>query len=62
MFICGNDDNAKSEVKTILNQFGWIPQDMGKAEGARAIEPVAMLWCIPGFLENSWGHIITMIR
>ena len=28
------------------------PVDMGKAEAARAIEPLCILWCIPGFLRN----------
>jgi 8-hydroxy-5-deazaflavin:NADPH oxidoreductase len=56
MFICGNDDGARKTVTEILKQFGWEIEDMGKAEGARAIEPLAMLWCIPGFLRNDWSH------
>jgi hypothetical protein len=55
MFICGNDDAAKQIVAGILDQFGWETADMGKAEAARAIEPLCMLWCIPGFLRNDWG-------
>ena len=27
----------------------------GGAEAARAIEPLCMLWCIPGFLRNEDG-------
>src|SRR5262249_51001844 len=45
MFICGNDDSAKQIVRGILDQFGWETADMGKAEAARAIEPMCMLWC-----------------
>src|SRR5262245_36981948 len=41
MFICGNDDGAKTTVRTILDQFGWETEDMGKVEGARAIEPLS---------------------
>ncbi len=52
MFICGNDANAKKEVTAILDQFGWESEDMGGVEGARAIEPLCMLWCIPGFARN----------
>jgi predicted dinucleotide-binding enzyme len=55
MFFCGNDDEAKKTVARILEQFGWEPADMGKAEAARAIEPLCMLWCIPGMLHNDWG-------
>jgi predicted dinucleotide-binding enzyme len=56
MFYCGNDAPAKATVATILEQFGWEPVDMGKAAGARAIEPLCQLWCIPGFLQNRWTH------
>jgi len=62
MFICGNHDGAKSEVKAILDQFGHEVADMGKVEAARAIEPLAMLWCIPGFLSNSWTHAFRLLK
>ncbi len=62
MFICGNDDSAKKEVKEILTQFGWEIEDMGKAEGARAIEPLCILWCIPGFLGNQWAHAFKLLK
>jgi predicted dinucleotide-binding enzyme len=61
MFICGNDDGAKNEVKTILDQFGFDVADMGMVEGARAIEPLCILWCIPGFLSNSWTHALRLL-
>jgi len=63
MFYCGNDADAKRWVATILDQFGWEAADMGTAKAARAIEPLAQLWCIPGFRENSWtGHAFRMLR
>jgi predicted dinucleotide-binding enzyme len=62
MFICGNDDAAKSTVSEILDQFGWETADMGKIEAARAIEPLCMLWCIPGFLRNEWTHAFKLLR
>ncbi len=62
MFICGNDAAAKRTVTGILDQFGWEVEDMGAAEGARAIEPLAVLWCIPGFLRNDWSHAFKMLR
>jgi hypothetical protein len=61
MFICGNDDAAKKIVSGILDQFGWEVADMGKAEAARAIEPLCMLWCIPGFLRNDWVHAFKLL-
>jgi predicted dinucleotide-binding enzyme len=62
MFICGNDDDAKKEVSAIINLFGWEPLDFGKAESARAIEPLCMLWCIPGMLRNEWSHAFKLLR
>ena len=62
MFICGNDAGAKAEVSGILDQFGWETEDMGGVEAARAIEPLCMLWCIPGFARNDWMHAFKMLR
>lgn len=62
MFICGNDEKAKKTVTEILDQFGWDAADMGGAEAARAIEPLCMLWCIPGFLRNEWTHAFKLLR
>lgn len=61
MFICGNNDAAKKTVASIVAQFGWETADMGKAEAARAIEPLCMLWCIPGFLRNDWAHAFKLL-
>jgi predicted dinucleotide-binding enzyme len=62
MFICGNDEGAKKTVTTILDQFGWEIADMGKVEAARAIEPLCILWCIPGFLRNEWTHAFKLLK
>ena len=62
MFICGNNEAAKDEVKIILQKFGWDIADMGKAEAARAIEPLCMLWCIPGMLHNQWSHAFKLLK
>ena len=61
MFYCGNDAAAKVEVAGILEKFGWEPADMGKAAAARAIEPLAVLWCIPGFLQDRWTHAFKVL-
>ena len=61
MFICGNDAGAKQQVAQINEQFGWETADMGAAEAARAIEPLCMLWCIPGFTRNDWMHAFKLL-
>lgn len=62
MFICGNDAEAKHVVTRILDQFGWDAEDMGGAIAARAIEPLCMLWCIPGLLHNHWMHAFKLLK
>ena len=62
MFICGNNDQAKKEVWEVLEAFGWETEDMGGAEAARAIEPLCMLWCIPGLRENRWQHAFKLLK
>lgn len=62
MFICGNNQEAKKEVSEIVHLFGFELEDMGHAEAARAIEPLCMLWCIPGLLNNDWTHAFKVLK
>jgi predicted dinucleotide-binding enzyme len=62
MFICGANDGAKAEVKALLEQFGWDTEDLGAVEAARAIEPLCMLWCIPGLSGRGWVHAFKLLR
>src|SRR5262245_4321494 len=62
MFICGNDALAKAQVRAILDRFGWETDDLGAAEAARAIEPLCILWCIPGFQGHGWTHAYKVLR
>lgn len=46
-YVSGNDADAKSQVKTILNQFGWKNEnllDLGDITGARATEATMPIW------------------
>ena len=63
MFICGADASAKQVVTEILDQFGWDAEDMGAVEAARAIEPLCMLWCIPGMSRGDWSpHAFKLLK
>lgn len=62
MFICGNEETAKGMVAEILREFGFDPEDMGGASGARPLEALCQLWCIPGFLGKGWNHAFKLIR
>jgi predicted dinucleotide-binding enzyme len=63
MFICGNDEHAKKQTAAIVEQFGWETADMGPVEAARAIEPLCMLWCIPGIARGDWSpHAFKLLK
>jgi predicted dinucleotide-binding enzyme len=62
MFICGNDEGAKASVRALLTALGWETVDMGKVEAARAIEPLCILWCIPGLTGNRWTHALKLLQ
>ncbi|MBK6943094.1 MAG: NAD(P)-binding domain-containing protein [Flavobacteriales bacterium] len=62
MFICGNNEAAKETVTALLADFGWDAEDMGGVEAARAIEPLCMLWCLPGFTRNQWTHAFKLYK
>lgn len=62
MFICGNDQPAKALVGRLLDQLGWETEDMGEVEAARAIEPLCILWCIPGLRQNQWTHAFKLLK
>jgi predicted dinucleotide-binding enzyme len=61
MFLCGNNPEAKRVVSGICEQFGWEPFDCGDIAASRALEPLCMLWCLPGFLRNDWRHAFKML-
>lgn len=62
MFICGTDEAAKRVVGDICDAFGWEVLDLGAVEAARAIEPLCILWCIPGFRHNEWTHAFKVLH
>ena len=62
MFICGDHAAAKQEVTAVLDRFGWDAEDMGASAAARAIEPLCMLYCIPGLTRNSWTHAFKLLK
>jgi predicted dinucleotide-binding enzyme len=61
MFICGNDESARRQATELASQLGWAVEDMGRATAARAIEPLCMLWCIPGLRQNRWQHAFRLL-
>lgn len=63
MFICGNDEQAKKMVtESILTPFGWETVDIGGLEGARLLEPLAMLWIIHYFRTGTGDHAFKLLK
>lgn len=63
MFYCGDDASAKATAAGVIAQLGWDGADMGGARAARAIEPLAVLWCIPAFRSDDWNnHAFHLLR
>jgi predicted dinucleotide-binding enzyme len=47
LFVAGNDDGAKAEVRALLEAFGWPAErliDLGGIDAARALEMYLPLW------------------
>jgi hypothetical protein len=61
MFICGEDAAARAGAADLVQSLGWEVADMGRAVAARAIEPLCMLWCIPGIARNEWSHAFKLL-
>jgi 8-hydroxy-5-deazaflavin:NADPH oxidoreductase len=55
-YISGNDSEAKSRVKELLNQFGWKNEsiiDLGDITGSRATESILSIWLrVMGVLQT----------
>ena len=62
MFICGSNADAKRQATELLVQFGWDVEDFGDVQSARAIEPLCMLWCIPGLRGGGWSHALKLLK
>lgn len=47
VFLCGNDDGAKGQVRSLLESFGWRADemlDLGDITNARGTEAYLLLW------------------
>lgn len=62
MFICGNDAGAKETVEKFCASFGWPTIDIGSIEGARLLEPLALLWITHYFQTKSGNHAFKLLR
>jgi hypothetical protein len=62
MFICGNDEASKKIVTDdILSKFGWETIDIGRIEGSRVLEPLALLWILQYFKTGNGNHAFKLL-
>ena len=62
MFIAGNDDAAKAQVRELLRAFGWRGAiDLGPISASRLLEPLAMVWISYAFRHNHWTHGFSLL-
>lgn len=62
MFLCGNDERAKSGVAELCREWGWIPQDLGSIEESYLLEALAMTWISYAFRNNYWEHAFALLN
>jgi predicted dinucleotide-binding enzyme len=62
MFICGNDAGARQAVTDICKAFGWPVTDIGGIEGARLLEPLALLYVQICIAAGRWDRAWKLLR
>jgi predicted dinucleotide-binding enzyme len=62
MFIAGNDAGAKQKVSKLLEEFGWIPTDLGGLEVSRYLEAMCLVWVLYAGQSKGWNHAFKMLR
>ena len=62
MWIAGDDPEAKATVTAILESFGWPVIDLGGLDGARLLEPMAMVWIRHFARTRDFRHAFKLLR
>ena len=64
MFLCGNDDAAKADVRRLLLSYGWPDEDvldLGDISGSRAMEMNIAMWLRVASTLNNWEINIKIV-
>lgn len=63
MFVCGNNESAKTYVAELLGQMGWKDvTDIGHIEKSRLLEPLCALWIEYGLAHDTWDHAFAVLK
>jgi predicted dinucleotide-binding enzyme len=62
MFLCGNDADAKAQVSSILEAWGWGPMDVGDIRSSRYLEALCLVWVLTAVRGQHWVQAFKMLR
>ena len=63
MFVCGNNDSAKRQVRDLLEDLGWEDMiNIGTIEKSRLLEPLSLLWIEYGATRSTWSHAFAVLE
>lgn len=63
MFVCGNNDSAKRQVRDLLEDIGWKDMlNIGPIEKSRLLESLSLLWIEYGASRNTWNHAFAVLE
>jgi len=63
MFVCGNNDSAKRQVRDLLEDLGWEDMlNIGTIEKSRLLEPLSLLWIEYGATRSTWNHAFAVLE
>lgn len=55
MYFCGDDADARFQVKRLIEDVGFAPLDAGPLSSSRLLEPFALLWISTAY-KFGWGR------
>lgn len=62
MYVCGDDEDGKLTVLSLVSDVGFEPVDFGALEAARILEPFAMLWIRQSIMTEERNFALALIR
>lgn len=63
MFVCGNNDSGKQQVRELLNDIGWRDVlNLGPIEKSRLLESLSLLWIEYGANRDTWNHAFAVLE
>jgi predicted dinucleotide-binding enzyme len=63
LFIAGNDEDAKKQVTSIAEQWGWKGIiDLGDISQSYWMETLTQLWVVYAFKFNSWSQAFKLLK